>query len=152
MRYIPTNLNFVDIMTKTLVPKKHKESVELIVNAKDAYRIVTARREMADETYEASYFIIQLVDDSDGLYSRTRHKDANSGPLYISRSCLCTLWSEQKRLVETQMRLRRGIGTWQLSLVREKFEISFYRSGVLFSSKIEGIISGEKRSTKRLAG
>jgi hypothetical protein len=55
-------------MTKALVPKKHKESVELIVSAKDAYRIVTARREMADETYEASYFIIQLVGDSDGLY------------------------------------------------------------------------------------
>ena len=31
--------------------KKHKESVELIVSAKDAYRIVTARREMTDETY-----------------------------------------------------------------------------------------------------
>jgi hypothetical protein len=68
VRYIPTNLNFADIMTKALVPKKHKESVELIVSAKDAYRIVTARREMADETYEASYFIIQLVGDSDGLY------------------------------------------------------------------------------------
>jgi hypothetical protein len=66
--YIPTNLNFEDIMTKVLVPKKHKESVELIVSAKDAYRIVTARREMADETYETSYFIIHLVGDSDGLY------------------------------------------------------------------------------------
>ncbi len=44
------------------------ESVELIVNAKDAYRIVTVRHEMADETYEESYFIIQLVGDSDGLY------------------------------------------------------------------------------------
>jgi hypothetical protein len=56
--YIPTNLNFADIMTKSLVPKKHKESVELIVNTKDAYRIVTARHEMSDETYEASYFLI----------------------------------------------------------------------------------------------
>jgi hypothetical protein len=55
-------------MTKALVPKKHKESVELIVSAKDAYRIVTVRLEMADETYEVSYFIIQLVGDSDGLY------------------------------------------------------------------------------------
>jgi hypothetical protein len=56
-RYIPTNLNFADIMTKALVSKKHKESVELIVNAKDTYRIVTARREMTDETYESSYFL-----------------------------------------------------------------------------------------------
>ncbi len=68
VRYIPTNLNFADIMTKPLVPQKHKESVELIVSAKDTYRIVTARREMTDETYEASYFIIQLAGDSDGLY------------------------------------------------------------------------------------
>jgi hypothetical protein len=68
VRYIPTNLNFEDIMTKALVPKKHKESVELIVSAKDTYRIVTARLEMTDETYEASYFMIQLVGDSDGLY------------------------------------------------------------------------------------
>ncbi len=64
--YIPTNLNFVDIMTKALVPKKHKEGVDLIVNAKDAYRIVTARKEMSDEEYEESYFIIQ-DGDSDGL-------------------------------------------------------------------------------------
>ena len=50
-----------------LVSKKHKEGVDLIVNAKDAYRIVTTRREMADEKYEESYFIIQ-DGDSDGLY------------------------------------------------------------------------------------
>jgi hypothetical protein len=54
-------------MTKALVPKKHKEGVDLIISAKDAYRIVTARREIADEKYEASYFIIQ-DGDSDGLY------------------------------------------------------------------------------------
>ncbi len=65
--YIPTNLNFADIMTKALVPKKHKEGVDLIINGKDAYRIVTVRREMADEKYEVSYFIIQ-DGDSDGLY------------------------------------------------------------------------------------
>jgi hypothetical protein len=53
-------------MTKALTPKKHKEGVDLIVNAKDAYRIVTARRKMTDEKYEASYFIIQ-DGDSDGL-------------------------------------------------------------------------------------
>jgi hypothetical protein len=67
VRYIPTNLNFADIMTNALVPKKHKEGVDLIINAKDTYRIVTDRREMADEKYEASYFIIQ-DGDSDGLY------------------------------------------------------------------------------------
>ncbi len=64
--YIPTNLNFTDIMTKTLVPKNHKEGVDLIVNTKDTYRIVTDRREMTDKEYEVSYFIIQ-DGDSDGL-------------------------------------------------------------------------------------
>ena len=67
VRYIPTNLNFSDMMTKALVPKKHREGVDLIINDKDAYRIVAARREMADDKYEASYFIIQ-DGDSDGLY------------------------------------------------------------------------------------
>jgi hypothetical protein len=37
--YIPTNLNFADIMTKELVPKMHKEGVDLIVNTKDVYRM-----------------------------------------------------------------------------------------------------------------
>jgi hypothetical protein len=45
-------------MTKALVPKKHKEGVDLIINTKDTYRIVTARHEMTDDKYEASYFII----------------------------------------------------------------------------------------------
>ncbi len=49
------------------MPKKHKEGVDLIVNAKDEYRIVTDRREMANEKYEVSCFIIQ-DGDSDGLY------------------------------------------------------------------------------------
>jgi hypothetical protein len=55
-------------MTKTLVPKKHKEGLDLIIKDKDAYRIVTSRREMAEEKYESSYFIIQMDGDSDGLY------------------------------------------------------------------------------------
>ena len=67
IRYIPTNLQFADIMTKALVPKKHKDGVELIVNAKDAYRIVVARREMTEEKYEESYFIIQQHDE-DGIF------------------------------------------------------------------------------------
>ena len=66
--YIPTNLNFTDIMTKALVPKKHKEGVDLIINDQDTLRIVTSRHEMTDEKYEESYFIIQQDGDSDGLY------------------------------------------------------------------------------------
>jgi hypothetical protein len=63
--YIPTTLNFADVKTKTLVPKKHKEEVEIIISAKDAYRIDTARREMTDEKYDSSYVIMDLG-DSDG--------------------------------------------------------------------------------------
>ena len=72
MRYIPTNLNFEDMMTKALVPKKHKEGVELIINDKDAYRIVTTRHEMTDEKYEVSYFIIQQ-ETLMVFIKRTRH-------------------------------------------------------------------------------
>ena len=43
----------------------------------------------------------------------------------------------------------RGLAT---ELGYRKFELGFYRSGVLFSSKIEGIISGENRLTKHLTG
>ena len=67
IRYIPTNLQFADIMTKALVPIKHKDAVELIVNTKDAYRIVVARREMVEEKYEESYLIIQQHDE-DGVF------------------------------------------------------------------------------------
>jgi len=58
-------LNFTDVKTKTLVPKKREETVEMIISAKDAYWIVTARRKMADEKYDASYVIMDLG-DSDG--------------------------------------------------------------------------------------
>ena len=68
VRYIPTNLNFTHILTKVLVSKKHTEGVELIINDKDAYRIVTTRRKMTDEKHEESYFIIQKDGGSDGLY------------------------------------------------------------------------------------
>jgi len=50
VRYIGTTLNFAEIMTKVLVPKKHKEGVDMIVNAKDAYRKVTARREASPQS------------------------------------------------------------------------------------------------------
>ena len=66
VRYNPTNMNLSHIMTKALVPKKHKEGVDLIINAKDAYRIVRARREMADEntklrTSSYSKMVTQMV-------------------------------------------------------------------------------------------
>jgi hypothetical protein len=53
------------------------------------------------------------------------------------------------------MHLGCGIGAWQLSLVRKKLSSILYiyiGRGVLFSSKVEGIISGENRLTKRLEG
>jgi hypothetical protein len=50
------------------------------------------------------------------------------------------------------MRLGRDIRAWKLSLVRENLSSVFNRSVVLFSSKIEGIISGENRLTKRMVG
>ena len=46
MRYIPTTLELHRHMTKVLVPKQQKEGVDMIINAKDTYHTVTARREM----------------------------------------------------------------------------------------------------------
>ncbi len=66
MRYIPTTLELHRHMTKVLVPKQKKEGVDMIINAKDTYHIVTARREMTEEKYEESYVIIDSG-ESDGL-------------------------------------------------------------------------------------
>ena len=50
------------------------------------------------------------------------------------------------------MRLGRGIGAWQLSLVREKFELRVYRSGSSTFVENLGDYFGRKRLTKGLAG
>ena len=59
VRYIPTNLNFADIMTKTLMPKKYKEGVDLIVNAKDAH-VVVVKENLILEFYRLGLYFGQF--------------------------------------------------------------------------------------------
>ena len=40
VRYISTELNWADVLTEALLPKKHKDAVESIIGSKEAYRLV----------------------------------------------------------------------------------------------------------------
>ena len=44
MRYLSTQLNCVDVLTKVLVPKKHKDALEAIIGSKKAYRLVITQK------------------------------------------------------------------------------------------------------------
>ena len=39
VRYISTDLNWADVLTKALVPKKHKDALKAIIGSKEAYRL-----------------------------------------------------------------------------------------------------------------
>ena len=60
VRYIPTELNWTDVLTKTLVPKKHKDAVELILGSKEAYRLVVTEKGTLVQ-YADSYFLLAYV-------------------------------------------------------------------------------------------
>jgi hypothetical protein len=66
-----------------------------------------------------------------------------SGCRYVGNIQVNIMWSEQKRLVETQMRLGRGIGAWQLSLVRENLNSVFIGRGLYFRRKLRGLFQGK---------
>jgi hypothetical protein len=57
VRYISTELNWADVMTKALVPKKHKEAIEAIIGSKEAYRITVTQKGVLVQ-YADSYFLI----------------------------------------------------------------------------------------------
>ena len=42
IRYISTELNWVDVLTKALVPKKHKDDIESIIGSKETYRLIVS--------------------------------------------------------------------------------------------------------------
>jgi hypothetical protein len=54
VRYIQTDLNFADLFTKSLTPKKHTEGVQAILGDKDAYRLAVGNTEVESEEQEAS--------------------------------------------------------------------------------------------------
>ncbi len=57
VRYISTELNWADVMTKALVPKKHKEAIEAIIGSKEAYRITVTQKGVLVQ-YADSYFML----------------------------------------------------------------------------------------------
>ena len=44
VRYISTELNWADVLTKALVPKKHKDALEAIIDSKEAYRLTVTQK------------------------------------------------------------------------------------------------------------
>jgi hypothetical protein len=54
VRYIQTDLNFADLFTKSLTPKKHTEGVKAVLGDKDAYRLAVGNADVESEEQEAS--------------------------------------------------------------------------------------------------
>ena len=54
VRYISTELNCAAVLTKALVPKKHKDALESIIDSKEAYRL-TVTQKGVDDIYFVSY-------------------------------------------------------------------------------------------------
>jgi hypothetical protein len=44
VRCLSTKLNWADVLTKALVPKKHKDALEAIIGSKEAYRLVVTQK------------------------------------------------------------------------------------------------------------
>jgi hypothetical protein len=57
VRHISKELNWADVMTKALVPKKHKETIEVIIGSKEAYRITVTEKGVLVQ-YADSYFLL----------------------------------------------------------------------------------------------
>ena len=60
IRYISTELNWADVLTKALVPKKHKDTIESIIGSKEAYRLVVSEKGTLIQ-YADSYFMQAYV-------------------------------------------------------------------------------------------
>jgi hypothetical protein len=54
---ISTELNWADVLTKALVPKKHKDALEAILGSKEAYRLVVTQKGVLVQ-YADSYFLL----------------------------------------------------------------------------------------------
>ena len=67
IRHISTELNWADVLTKTLVPKKHKDAIEsiigskeAIIGSKEAYRLVVTEKGALIQ-YAERYFLLAYV-------------------------------------------------------------------------------------------
>ncbi len=57
VRYISTELNWADVLTKALVPKKHRDALEAIIDSKEAYRLTVTQKGVLVQ-YADSYFLL----------------------------------------------------------------------------------------------
>jgi hypothetical protein len=60
IRYISTEFHWEDVLTKALVPKKHKDAIESIIGSKEAYRLVASEKGTLIQ-YANSYFTMTYV-------------------------------------------------------------------------------------------
>ena len=57
VRYISTEHNWADVLTKALVPKKHRDALEAIIGSKEAYRLTVTQKGVLVQ-YADSYFLL----------------------------------------------------------------------------------------------
>ena len=60
IRYISTEFNWEDVLTKTLVPKKNKDVIELIIGSKVVYKLVVTAKGTLTQ-YADNYFFLGYV-------------------------------------------------------------------------------------------
>ena len=53
-------LNWADVLTKALIPKKHKDAIESIIGSKEAYRLVVTEKGNLIQ-YANSYVLLAYV-------------------------------------------------------------------------------------------
>ena len=57
VRYISTEHNWADVLTKSLVTKKHRDALEAIIGSKEAYRLTVTQKGVLVQ-YADSYFLL----------------------------------------------------------------------------------------------
>jgi hypothetical protein len=57
VRYISTELNWADVLTKSLVPKKHKDTLEDIIGSKETYGLTVSQKGVLVQ-YTDNYFLL----------------------------------------------------------------------------------------------
>ena len=57
VRYISTELNWADVLTKAIVPKKHEDALEAIIGSKEAYKLTVTQKAVLVQ-YADSYFLL----------------------------------------------------------------------------------------------
>ena len=57
VRYISTEHNWADVLTKSLVTKKHRDALEAMIGSKEAYRLTVTQKGVLVQ-YADSYFLL----------------------------------------------------------------------------------------------